>query len=65
MMPALATIQTMYPSVGIVLTLPTLPDGLVDTGKAVVKLAKDNGVTFATNLMVRPTMIPLPFGIWR
>ena len=53
MMKALATVQTNYPTVGIMLTLPTLPDGLDVACKAVVKLAKDNGIKFATNLMVR------------
>jgi len=51
MFTALTTIQAKYPTVPISLTLPVMPDGLTEMGKAVVRRAAGMGLRFYTNIM--------------
>ncbi|MFZ0219066.1 MAG: chitinase [Candidatus Aquirickettsiella sp.] len=52
LMKAVRTVQTSHPELKISFTLPILPEGLIDTGKSVVRAAQANGIkNYVINVM--------------
>lgn len=51
LMSAIQTYQGSHPKTKIQFTLPTMPEGLTETGKSIIKVAKNKGIRFTVNVM--------------